>query len=260
MKVKAIIRLMVLCSMMAIVMVVVARPAAADEELSMRWDLKADLTGEKPDVILIVEVGVYDEEGNWHQTDQTENRLKCGSNNVVWTGKDEPAIFDGSAYIECEMLNVLGIATEMTGGEVEFAEQSGGSGTIIDADVSLTNPYNDNSIFYHPDLQFSAYTQGEALLKMEVGGLSAESDIFMPDVRDYLHGEFQATDDAKVHLPAFAVNANPLDATPQVLTGSATVSHMYEGSIFIGYSPATNTYFEGGIYTIDVDPGCIGMG
>lgn len=261
---KAIIRLGILAGIILGGLMVLVQPslAAGDEpELLAKWRIEADMTVGEPFVELIVEVGFYDEQGKWRLSQKPEvRRLSCDVNNVGWEEAGGPAIFNGDGYIACEMQNVLDIAIDMTGGEFDFTEESGGGGTIVDADAVLAGYNNDNSIFYHPDIQFSALNQGEASLRLEVGGLAAKSEIFMPDSRQHFHGELAATNDTNVYAPAFAVDGIELEATPQELTGHSRVSHTYEGLIYFGYSPATGSYFEGEVYRIDVDPGCAGMG
>lgn len=261
---KAIMRLGILAGIIlgGLIMLVQPSLAAGDEpELLAKWRIEADMTVGEPVVELIVEVGFYDEQGEWRLTQKPEvRRLSCDVNNVGWEAAGGPAIFNGDGYIACEMQSVLGIAMEMTGGGVEFAEESGSGGTIVDADAVLAGYNNDNSIFYHPDIQFSAFNKGEASLRLEVGGLAAKSEVFMPDARQNLYGKLAVTDDANVYAPAFAVDGTELEAAPQQLTGHSRVSHTYEGLIYFGYSPATDSYFEGEMYRIDVDPGCAGMG
>jgi hypothetical protein len=264
MKAAAMIRFGMLLGFIIGSLMVLVQPSLAagnEPEQLAKWRIEADMTVGEPMVNLIVEIGFYDEQGKWQQTQSPEvRRLMCEVNDVVWEKVGGPAIFNGDGYIVCEMLNVFEIATQMTNGEFEMAEQSGGGGTTVDADAVLAGYNNDNSIFYHPDIQFSAFNKGEASLRLEVGGLAAKSDIFMPESRQDLHGELQATDEAQVYFPKFAVDNAQLEATPQVLTGHSRVSHTYEGAIYFGYSPETDSYFEGEMYRIDVDPGCAGMG
>ncbi len=242
------------CGMMAF-----SQTAAAEDELWLRWDIEADLTIGEPDVRLIVETGFYDEQGAWQLAEQQNIPLVCEVNNVEFS-EGGPAVFSGDGYIACEMVNIVKIATDMSGGEFDFPEKMGGSGTNITAELSLDGYGNDNPVFYHPDIQFHAVNVGEAYLDLEVGGLTASSSEFMPTSQQSLYGALGQSNDTKVHYPEFAVNGKSLDATPNVLYGHSLVSNVYENMIYIGYSPVTDTYFEGEIFSIDVDPGCSGYG
>lgn len=257
---KAMIRWTLLLSVMAAVMVILAQPAAAEEELEMRWDIQADLTGEAPDINLIVELGVYDGKGRWKQLDTTTERLACKVDNVAFTGKGEPAFFNGKGYIACEMLNVVDIASAMSGG-LAFSRWTGGNGSTVDADAAVQGIWADNPVFYHPDIQFNTPIGTDAaFLSLEVGGLTAKTDYFAVGFMQSLHGELGKSNDPRQHFPIFSVDATSLNASPTVLAGAAAIDQEYTGAIYIGYSPETDSYFEGHIYTIDVDPGCAGVG
>lgn len=258
MKVKAMIRLILLMSLMA-AMVVVARPAAASEELNMRWDILADFTGEGPDVNLVVEIGVFDKQGDWQQVDETTVQLECDAENVQWTGEGEPAIFNGEASVSCQMANIVDIANNMTG--LEFPQWVGGSGSTIDTTLTVQGNWVDNPVFYHPQIQYATPVgTNAAKMVMEVGGLMAETDYFQVETAQEQHGEFGESGHPRQHFPAFSVDGTSVNASPSVLEGAASVDQTFEGTIYFGYSPATDSYFEGHLYTIDVDPGCIGMG
>ena len=259
MSIKKVIQLAGLFSLLLGGLIMFSQPAAAAENMWMRWEIEADLTIGEPDVNLIVETGYYDEQGTWRVDKQQTIPLACEVNNVEFE-EGGPAIFAGDGYIACEMIDVVQVATKMAGGEVDFPEEMGGSGTVVTAEVTLEGYGSDNPVFYHPDILFHAANVGEAYLGLEVGGLAAKSSFFMPEPQQKLHGALGQSGDPKVHFPEFMVDGQSLSSDPAILYGPALVSNVYEGVIYFGYSPVTDTYFTGEIYSIDVDPGCVGMG
>lgn len=230
---------------------------AAEEQTSLRWDIMGDFTNGESDVTLIVEIGSYGQEGEWNPTSTIETPLKCADEGVDFS--NGTAVFNGEVYIACEMIDINELAVKLTGYDVDFPSEMGGSGTFVEAELSATE-YGNNPIFYHPDIQFHALNAGETFLGLEVGGLKAMSSLFMPEIQQYVRGELGKSDDETIHYPEFVAGQEPLDSDPTVLHGDAPVSNVYGGLIYIGYSPDTDTYFEGEIYRIWVDPGCSGHG
>ena len=259
MSIKKTTQLIGVLSVMMVGAMVLTQTASAEESIWMRWDITADLTKGEPDVRLVVETGFYDEQGEWQQVDSADTQLICEVNDVEFT-EGGSAVFNGEGYIACEMVDVLAIAAKLSGGETAFPEAMGGSGTHVAAKLSPTEYGHDNPVFYHPDIQFQAANVGEAYLGLEVGGLTAKSGGFTPAQHQRVYSEFGQSGDSKVHYPTFVVDKETLEATPEVLNGVAPVSNVYEGLIYIGYSPETDTYFAGEIFSIDVDPGCSGYG
>ena len=236
-----------------------SQPAAAEENMWMRWDVIGDFTIGEPDVRLIVETGFYDEQGEWQQVGYEETPLICEVNNVEFN-EGEAAIFDGQGYIACQMVNVLEIAAQLPGGSTALPEEMGGSGTFVEAELTATEYGYDNPIFYHPDIQFNVPNVGEAYLTLEVGDLAAKSGGFSSNQEQFVRGELGESGDYKVHHPTFVAGKESLESDPPVLYGAALVSNVYEGTIYIGYSPKTDTFFKGELYRFRTDPGCSGYG
>lgn len=233
--------------------------AAAEEETRLRWDIISDFTNGEPNVTLIVEIGSYGAEGEWNLAEVTEVPLECWDEGSGVDFSEGKAVFDGQGYIACQMININELAIQLAGHEVDFPATLGGAGTFVDAELSATT-YGNHPVFYHPDIQFHLLNVGEAFLELEVGDLTAKSSMFMPEEQQYVRGEFSKSDDDTIHYPEFLAGKEPLSSDPAVLFGDAPVSNVYDGLIYIGYSPETGTYFEGEIYRIWSDPGCSGHG
>ncbi len=257
MNVKNLIRFIGLTGFILSILVFVVTPTFAEPESQARWRIEADFTQEEPEVLLIVETGYY-EKANWVTTDESNIYLDCIVENVQMTTAGQPAVFFGAGFIACEMLDISAIAYQMTG--IEHAAFSGGSGSSVESVLAVGGYGQYNPIFHHPDLQFGATNAGEATLTFAVDGQSSASENFAPGSMQQLQAIFEDSGDPRVHFPAFAVDGNSLQATPEVIESRLFIDHTYDGLIYFGYSPDSGTFLEGEVYTIDVDPGCRGFG
>ena len=182
---------------------------------------------------------------------------------------NEIATFDGQSYITCTQPDMAQKIADVSQGNllvsspVPVGDVWAKGQVFVDGGAPLNTPL---PVHHHPDIQYDlAQTGGgSAVQYLRVDGVQAASPPFAQAFPFNLGARFrpQAEACAGMLLPyntRFGVNGTFASGTPAVI-GQVLWLDLDETDIYFGYSPDSNSYFQGHIKTLIVDPGACGRG
>jgi hypothetical protein len=248
--------------------------AAAVVEYEANWAVHVDFVGNQPNATLAVDVWEYTDGVETDHLDTTRT-LRCFVSNGVAIN-DSEAIFSGSGRIYCAMPSVRRIVYQMTEGEfippLECVSKGGAfAKTEIVLEPNLTGQTRSNPIFTMPDLALEAIMppppEPTLATKMRffVDDRNAFSDQFMANLGlNSLQADFNQVivglpPADLIYHPLFYANGTQLSSAPSDINEDLSLS-LGQRRLYIGYSPDTGESLYGRIRTLDVDPGCPGIG
>lgn len=175
---------------------------------------------------------------------------------------NERATFSGQEYISCEMPDMV----------LKFAEVSQGILNVPLYDAVTRSPYVSGQIalaagaplnvtlplFYHPSIQhgMAQVGGGNVVQIFRVDEASSTSLAFLQAAPYVLRSEFRSLPLGS-YRALFTTNGSTTLGTPATI-GSGLEVNLEETTIYFGYSPDTNRYFQGTIKSLTADPGAFG--
>lgn len=180
---------------------------------------------------------------------------------------NERATFSGDDYIRCAMPDLVQIVAQMTRNEVLispfcFCKENPWIEADLTLDTTPVHPEPINPVFYRPDLRFATplVAKDRATMLFQVANRAASSAPFFlgSSTSERLWAEYNQTA-TDIFAPNFIANGSHLAATPAVISSQLALSNS-AAYLYIGYSPLTNSYLEGTLIRLTVDPACRGFG
>ncbi|MEZ4591549.1 MAG: hypothetical protein R3D55_10475 [Chloroflexota bacterium] len=175
---------------------------------------------------------------------------------------NERATFSGQEYISCDMPDMV----------LKFAEVSQGILNVPFYDAVTRSPYVSGQIalassaplnvtlplFYHPSIQhgMAQVGAGTVVQTFRVNEASSTSLAFLQAAPYVLRSEFRSLPVGN-YRALFTANGSTTLGTPPTL-GPGLEVNLEETPIYFGYSPDTNSYFQGTIKSLTADPGAFG--
>jgi hypothetical protein len=248
---------------------VTAVPATASGSgyLFAKWLVTLTFPNDQPLVELTTEI--------WYKpvnqpaylvTSETEPLTCAVSGNLVVS--NEIATFDGQSYITCTQPDMAQKIADVSQGNllvsspVPVGDVWARGQVFVDGGAPPNTPL---PVHHHPDIQYDlAQTGGgSAVQYLRVDGVQAASPPFAQAFPFNLGARFRSKAEAcNGWLPydtRFGVNGTFASGTPAVISQVLWLD-LDETDIYFGYSPLSNTYFQGHIKTLIVDPGACGRG
>ncbi len=243
---------------------------AGSEKWRSSWDVAGDFVGNNINVVLTVTVerksGAF-----WNVYGVESYQLACTQEGSVLLANDM-AEFDNTGIIQCEMPSIQEIVKEMTEGRFIPNAKCTCTPTIF-ADVildpnttsaPLTNPIVTRMHGAQTDLALAApvplySTIPSASMIFTVGNEVAQSASFFANG---VPNSLMATyfDMGLTKQSHFVANG----AAPGSLMGPVPkpnlVTHNSATTLYIGYSPETNSSLQGTLESFLIDPACYGTG
>ena len=175
---------------------------------------------------------------------------------------NEMASFTGQEYIACEQPDMV----------QKFEEVSQGALSLSAYDVVSRSPYVAGQLaiapgaptnvtlpaFYHPSIQYglAQVGGGNAEQTLRVDGADSTSIAFTQTAPYALRAEFKSQPSGN-YRAEFTANGSTTLGTPAGI-GSGLQVNLEETTIYFGYSPDSNSYFQGTMKTLTADPGAFG--
>ncbi|MEZ4736312.1 MAG: hypothetical protein R3E79_55205 [Caldilineaceae bacterium] len=208
--------------------------------------------------------------------------VKCTANQGVRIDNEQARFV--SAYqgaITCDLPSFAEAVYKLTNGGLKLAAVCTCRDPYLAANLSLTedskwtgNPDDRNPIFYHPDVQFFApYVDAPGVAATRMSHSGAPQTVSAPyALRQSLnaiwagsnpdllfafadfggwHSFLQQHNLSTLPGSLFWANGQQLNASSRSTDFPATTDAV---TIYIGYNPVTNTYFDGTIERLAVDP------
>ncbi len=199
-------------------------------------------------------------------TSETEPLACTVSGNLAVS--NEIATFDGQSYITCQQPDMAQKIAEVSQGNllvsspVPVGDAWVRGRVFVDGGASLNTPL---PVHHHPSIQYAlAQTGGgSAVQYWRVDGVEAASAPFAQALPFNLGARIRSKAEACAGwLPydtRFGVNGTFGSGTPAVISQILWLD-LDATDIYFGYSPDGNSYFQGHIKTLIVDPGACGRG
>lgn len=231
---------------------------ASGSTLAGHWLLTLTFPNDQPTVELTTQIWAVPSSGSpYLVTSQTE-ALDCTVNGTLQV-TNETAVFTGQEFISCTLPNMADKFEEVSSGAlttpttvlarkpfVEGQMVVGGSGTAV------------QPVFYHPSMQYglarTSATQAEQLLRVD--GAETRSSAFVQSAPYDLRAELKIRPNG-TYRTLFTANGVTNPGVPANL-GSGLFINLEETTIYFGYSPASNAFFEGSVKSLTADPGVFG--
>lgn len=181
---------------------------------------------------------------------------------------NEIATFDGQSYITCEQPDMAQKIAEVSQGSllvsspVPVGDAWARGQVFVDGGAPLNTAL---PLHHHPSIQYHlAQTGGgNAVQYLRVDGVQAASAPFAQAFPFNIGARFRSKAEACAGwLPydtRFGVNGAFGSGTPAVISQILWFD-LSATDIYFGYSPDSNSYFQGHIKTLIVDPGACGRG
>lgn len=249
----------------AVFLLLAAQPAAATGQQWAKWKIQVNFQGNVINPKLVVEIGHTTPSGNRVIDDVEHFTITC---TVVGnpTVQNNQATFNGNSYYQCEVPSIQQKVSEMTSGMFIIASECEAKRPYITSIVSLDDtPVQlaaNNPLFYRDDITFSLpldITTGQAQISTVFDNATAESSNFFPGITNHTIMAIYNKGSGMQYTPAFTVDTFSYSSTPATINQMIGLSTL-ESTIYFGYSPTTNEYFEGVLTSLIVDPYCIGTG
>lgn len=225
-----------------------------------KWLIDLSFPNDQPQVELTTEIWYIPASGDpYVVTSQTET-LDCTVSGSLQVN-NEIATFTGQEYIACTHPNMVEKFDEVSqGGLANVADDVVARNPFAAGQVYVAgnNPGVIQPVFYHPSVQYglkqTSATQAQQVFR--VGGTAAASSNFVQAFPYDLRAELKIRPNGN-YRTVFAANGVSGPGTPAML-GSGLFVNLEETTIYFGYSPVNNSYFQGDIKTLTVDPGAFG--
>lgn len=224
------------------------------------WLVNLSFPNDQPQVELTTEIWHIPASGDpYILTSQTET-LDCTVSGSLQIN-NEVATFSGQEYIACTQPNMVD----------KFDEVSQGALSNVADDVVARNPFaagqlmvagnsasGTRPVFYHPSMQYglNRVSTTHANQIFRVDGAATTSSSFVQAAPYDLRAELQIRPNGS-YRTEFTANGVSGPGTPASL-GSGLFINLEETTIYFGYSPVNNSYFQGNIHTLTIDPGAFG--
>lgn len=228
-----------------------------------KWLVSLSFSGNEPLVKLTTEVWYKPSGGAAYVVTSQTEELTCAVVGNLQVN-NETAVFTGQEYISCDMPDMV----------QKFEDVSQGVLTNMPHVVLTRNPYATGQVFvagtapahvslptfYHPSIQHSLARTGagDARQFFRVGGLQAHGEAYTQAAPYAIGALFDSTGWTQ-HDTRFRANGVTKTGTPAVINSTLNVN-LSATTIYFGYSPATNSYFQGNIKNLTIDPGAFGQG
>jgi hypothetical protein len=175
---------------------------------------------------------------------------------------NELATFTGQEYISCEQPDMVQKFLEVSQGAINLTNYnavtrspfvSGQLAVSPSAPASVTLP-----TFYHPSIQhgLARVAGGNASQTFRVDGVASDSVAYAQTAPYTLRAEFRSLPSGN-YRAEFTANSSTTLGNP-ALIGSGLEVDLEETTIYFGYSPDSNSYFQGSIKSLTADPGAFG--
>jgi hypothetical protein len=233
-----------------------------------KWFITLSFPNDQPLVELTTEI--------WHHNPDT------GTTSLVTTQTDEldctvsgtlaisneVATFDGQTYITCEQPDMVQKIDEVSDGNLLVPAVVAVRDAWVRGQVMLASNAPLNTalpVHYQPDIQHAlAQTgAGDTVQFLRVDGVQAQSNGYAQAFPYQIGARFQSRAEAcepwKPYDTRFRANGVAAAGTPAVI-GQVLNINLRATDIYFGYSPDSNSYFEGSVKTLIVDPGACGRG
>ncbi|MCB0035538.1 MAG: hypothetical protein KDE51_16010 [Anaerolineales bacterium] len=241
-----------------------AQPTAAYQTRWARWTIDLDFANNELNDELFIEVGHETQSGDLivELTNTVDLDCKLVGNVAI---SNEEATFGQGDYIVCSMPSLIKEVASMTRGKFDLPAGCPVEDPWIEAELTAAAGEGVEfgaPLFYRPDLQFGATLVsggGKAHIQFIVDGAGSGSSLYAADGGIDTISAHWTQVNATTYTPSFTANGTPLTAVPNQVTGQLELTN-HATEIYFGYSPDFNTYFEGTLRSIRIDPPCIGRG
>lgn len=228
-----------------------------------KWLVNLSFPNDQPQVELTTEIWFKPSGGAAYVVTSQTEELTCAVAGNLQVN-NETADFTGQEYISCDMPDMV----------QKFEDVSQGVLTNMPHVVLTRNPYATGRVFvagtapahealptfYHPSIQHGlAHTgAGDARQFFRVGGMQAHGEAYTQAAPYAIGALFDSTGWTQ-HDTRFRANGVTKTGTPAVINSTLNVN-LSATTIYFGYSPATNSYFQGSVKNLTIDPGAFGQG
>lgn len=243
-----------------------ARPAAASGSGFHfgKWLVDLSFPDNKPLVELTTEIWYKPPNGPAYLVTSETEALPC-----TVTGNlpinNEIAQFTGQASIACDQPDMVQKFFDVSNGvlnnvpylvPVRNAYVMGQVTILANAPANMALPVHD-----HPSLRhaLARKASGDAVQYFQVGGQMAQSNAYTQAAPFNIKSDFNVRTNGSSYDTIFTANGAAAAGNPAVINGVLSVD-LNATTIYFGYSPLSNSFFQGSIKTLTVDPGAFGRG
>ncbi len=239
-----------------------ARPAKASGNgyYFATWLVTLDFPNNKPRVELTTQIWFKPNNGPAQLAKAQTDELACTVTGALQIA-NETATFSGQEYIACQQPNMVQKIYQVSNGlltvsPVQAVFDPFALGVIT---VSANAPAKSVlPVHHHPNIQYglSSGANGSAAQHFRIDGGYSRSDLYLQAAPHNIRADFRRQANGNYNA-GFTVNGATTPGTPATLNGPLLVN-LGATTLYFGYSPLNNAYFQGKITTATIDPGVIG--
>ncbi len=239
-----------------------ARPAkaAANGYYFAKWLVTLDFPNDKPRVELTTQIWFKPNNGPAQLAKSQTDELVCS---VI--GKLEvtngTAAFSGQEYITCQQPDMVSKIYEVSNGLLNVSPVQavfdpfavGMIAAAANAPSKVVLP-----VHHHPNIQYGLALDknNTATQHFRVDSGYSRSDLYAQTAPHKIRADFRRQPNGN-HSAGFTANGTTTPGNPATINGTMWVN-LGATTIYFGYSPLNNVYFQGEITSATVDPGVIG--
>ena len=239
-----------------------ARPAKASGNgyHYAKWLVTLDFPNNKPRVELTTQIWFKPNNGPAQLAKSQTDELVCAiTGNLEIT--NGTATFSGQEYITCQQPDMVQKIHQVSNGllnvsPVQAVFDPFAVGMIVaaaNAPSKVVLP-----VHHHPNIQYGLALDknNTATQHFRVDSGYSRSDLYAQAAPHKIRADFRRQPNGS-HTAAFTANGTTTPGTPATINGTMWVN-LGATTIYFGYSPLNNVYFQGEITSATVDPGVIG--
>jgi len=239
-----------------------ARPAKASGNgyHFAKWLVTLDFPNNKPRVELTTQIWFKPNNGPAQLAKSQTDELLCSViGNLEIT--NNTATFSGQEYITCQQPDMVQKIYQVSNGLLSVSPVQavfdpfamGMISAAVNAPTKVVLP-----VHHHPNIQYGLTLEknGTATQHFRVANGYSSSDAYMQVAPHDIRADFRRQTNG-THRTGFTMNGVSTPGNPPTINGPLLVS-LGATTIYFGYSPLNNTYFQGKLTTATVDPGVIG--
>lgn len=258
-------------ALISLYLLVATRPARAQNAYWIRWliDITYPTATNEIDMQLIVQK--VSNQGIEAEHSEPVSCQAVGNPGFPAVQNGE-ATFDGGSYFECDVPSIQEIAWEKLAIGIPPTCTVKKKPFAVGRMTPETNPNQvnpKNPIFFREDaasgvvdIQFaipldtaSQPAQAELVARFGRGTPLARSSSFTVDPAGHTVLAIYDQPVPDLFTPIFRQSGNTLSANPATITGPLVLSNL-ESTVQVGHSPITNSFYEGKMGVLRVDPYC----
>lgn len=239
-----------------------ARPAKASGNgyHFAKWLVTLDFPNNKPRVELTTQIWFKPNNGPAQLVKSQTDELICSvTGNLKIT--NDTATFSGQEYITCQQPDMVQKIYEVSNGLLNVSPVQavfdpfamGVIAAAVNAPTKAVLP-----VHHHPNIQYGLALEknGTATQHFRVANGYSSSDAYMQVAPQNIRADFRRQANG-THRAGFTMNGVSAPGSPSTINGPLLVN-LGATSVYFGYSPLNNAYFQGDITIATIDPGVIG--